>query len=367
MQDHETLFQDIFKDYGFGHKANAQLHHAMFLGKKEYKLQVMDSQGFDRLRYDIEGKSVGEKAYFNGFSLTVAKEMPATFLAGNISLKDLEVRLLSPPDPLMKKGPAGLYEDELAKYNRDLAVDLRKLHDISPELTYKLLALHKPKLDPELQALTAAGVAAALVSDVRRQWFPAEMGINADAAYQLLSSMNFPRAVYIDSISDQKLETGTWHMIDFSKAPSKNDTRPFISFDHEHNFPLTERLMEFNLKNIKTPEHFEGLAKVLQKGLIVEVEPVNTKDVVSGKDVPTIWMFANPPASTVTILSSEGKFLTHDQFMTEAGKLARQERKSQGVDAPQQDRGQGPATINSTRNHPRQLGPPETRRGPHIT
>lgn len=364
LAKHLENFEHILDDYGFDHRTKAQLRHHDSLGRTDLVLVHMCQENRDRCKYEVEGRVVNngqpeEKVYFNGFSLTVARNMPEKFSAAGLSLQDLELRLLTPPDPLMVTAEnASTYKQVLENYRQEIISDLHLLYKANRELCCKLIAMHDPFLDQDLKNRTNPQVKALKDTQVRRQWFPAEKMIPREAAYVMMESISHAKAVYINKLGDMPLSAGTWYKLNYKKKDdnqkeerSKWGNLHFETYHDNYGFIIRECLPNYGFVGFDDPVYVDSKAGELERGKLVEVVPVDQSR------NEKVWIFANPEHRTISIINAKGIYLEHDEFLTPAGREARAARKAahgdgQGASTEEPEHG----TKHDARHHPRVIG-----------
>lgn len=359
LAKHLENFEDILDDYGFGHHLNPQLRHQDSLGRTDIVLIHLCQENKDRCKYEVVGRVTDngqpeEKVYFNGFALTIAKNMPEKFNAGGLSLQELELRLITPPDPLMvTAGNEESFKSTLEKYRQEINNDLARLYRANRELCCKLIALHDPQLDLDMKNRTAPQVKALKETQVRRQWFPSEKMIHRAAAYSMMESIVHAKAVYIDKLGEMPLSSGTWYKLNYKDKDlvSKHGNRHFEPYHDNYGFIVRDVLPNYAFEGTDDPATVELLARDLEQGKLVEVVPLDKTR------YDKVWIFANPERRSISIINVKGTYLEHDEFLTPAGREARAARKAaqgdgQGTSSEESEQG----TKHEARHHPRVVG-----------
>ncbi|WP_126248032.1 hypothetical protein [Chitinophaga rhizosphaerae] len=335
---------------------NDQLQLQVAAGMTEFKLEHQDrfhatnAEGMleHRMAFTIQSRILNEKGFYNGFDATIVKNMPTDLQIGDISLKELEIRLQSPPQPWNTPGsPTAGYEQIRAKYDQELTADLIKVHDTDQRLFYKLVALYQSVIDPLLAPDHRQSVMDILKTeldgDVRRQRFYNNQAITRVEAFNLLDSVDRPRAVLKhyrtnDETKDQQETYSRWLIVNYEKPANEYGTRELRNFGAGWGFDHRNDISRFNLE-FSDDKHFERFLRDIEKGHKVGVPPVDKTE------HEMLYFYVNIQRKTFTIEDGSGELVKHDRYLTEMAKQERSERNSNTQNVP--TRAIGPASDKS--------------------
>lgn len=154
------------------------------------------------------------------------------------------------------------------------------------------------------------------------QWFNANDRITINEAFCMLADQTNPRVVHKMFYDENKERYGTWLQIDFTKL-TESGNHEMKRFHDKYGYNLLEKLDDYAFKQLDSPKQKLVAYNILEQGRELELSPVNQDKYA------TVVIRANPERKTISILDTEGKFLSHDQFRTEEAKTRiQQERNS---------------------------------------
>lgn len=158
--------------------------------------------------------------------------------------------------------------------------------------------------------------------DPLSHWFRAEDKITKDDAYIMMMDRDDPRAVHKTLYDKENKPYGVWLQINF-KQETPGGNNEVHRYHDKFGYNLLDKLNDYAFAGLETAKQKLAAYNIIQKGLELELTPLNNGQ------YQKVIIKANPARKSITIMDTEGKYLSHDQFRTpEALERIQQQRAS---------------------------------------